>query len=88
MLKLHTDDFSNALDRNFRNELIENFKWLEDYCNNPGYLTDYAKKNDLSNLATKQDITDLKAMIQRITLGTDEPTIEAKVEAALKERGF
>ncbi|WP_367294422.1 hypothetical protein [Latilactobacillus sakei] len=85
-MTLITDDFSPALDRTFRLQLIENFKEIKIFIDN------YKEDDSLKDVLTSEDLnrlrTDLDEKINRLILGTDEATVRIVVEKILQEKGI
>lgn len=85
-MTLITDDFSPALDRTFRLQLIENFKEIKIFIDN------YKEDDSLKDVLTSEDLnrlsTDLDEKINRLILGIDENTVRIVVEKILQEKGI
>ncbi|MGJ5606375.1 hypothetical protein KNO54_00220 [Latilactobacillus sakei] len=84
-MTLVTDDFSSALDRTFRIQLIKNFKEIKTFIDN--YKEDDSPKDSLTSEDLNQLSADLDEKINRLILGIDETTVRIVVEKILKEKG-
>lgn len=84
-MTLVTDDFSPALDRKFRLQLIDNFKEIKKFIDS--YDIDDSPKEILTRDDLNQFSTELDEKINRLILGIDETTVRIVVEKILKEKG-
>lgn len=84
-MTLVTDDFSPALDRTFRLQLIKNFKEIKTFIDN--YKEDDSPKDVLTSEDLNRLSTDLDEKINRLILGIDETTVRIVVEKILQEKG-
>ncbi|WP_436666795.1 hypothetical protein [Latilactobacillus sakei] len=84
-MTLITDDFSPALDRTFRLQLINNFKEIKTFIDN--YKEDDSTKDVLTSEDLNRLSADLDEKINRLILGTDETTVRIVVEKILQEKG-
>lgn len=94
MEKLKTDEFPLVLDRTFRNDLIDNFKIIQQYLDNENdYDSIKDQVNSLENSvdSLQKSITEnnesMQNKINSILLGTDVPSVEIVVEQILKNKG-
>ncbi|MCP8855244.1 hypothetical protein K9848_03445 [Latilactobacillus sakei] len=85
-MSLITDDFSPALDRTFRLQLIENFKEIKTFIDN--YKEDDSPKDVLTSEDLNRLSADLDEKINRLILGIDENTVRIVVEKILQEKGI
>lgn len=89
MQELKTDEFSLVLDRTFRNDLIDNFKIIQQYLDNEN---DYDSiKDQINSLKDSVDslqnaIDELQKRINHLYAG-DPQTIKAVVTEILEEKG-
>lgn len=80
-VKLHVNDLSNALDRDFRRMLIENFAEIKRVL----ATIDTDSDDGSPDLVTKMDALNNK--VNRIVLGTDHEALELVVTEILKKKG-
>lgn len=85
-MTLITDDFSPALDRTFRLQLIENFKEIKTFIDN--YKEDDSPKDVLTSEDLNRLSAELDEKINRLILGIDENTVRIVVEKILQEKGI
>ncbi|XRJ96317.1 hypothetical protein ACPBEI_07920 [Latilactobacillus sakei] len=91
-MTLITDDFSPALDRKFRRQLIDNFKKIQKFINDyhaPELPKDILTSEDLKKFddTLTRFSDDMDEKINRLILGTDETTVRIVVEKILQEKG-
>lgn len=94
MEKLKTDEFPLVLDRTFRNDLIDNFKIIQQYLDNENdYDSIKDQVNSLENSvdSLQKSITEnnesMQNKINSILLGTDVPSVRIVVEQILQDKG-
>lgn len=94
MQQLKTDEFPLGLDRTFRNDLIDNFKIIQQYLDGEN---DYDSIKDQVNSlehsveslqnAIAENNDSMQKKINSILLGTDVPSVKIVVEQILKDKG-